>query len=227
MAGGLATRLRPLTERFPKALVEVAGRPFIDWQLELLARRGIRQVVLCLGFMGEMLEKHVGDGTRYGLVVSYSYDGKTLLGTGGAIRKALPQLGANFFVLYGDSYLDLDYREVARTYRNGRRLGLMTVYKNEGQWDTSNVWMDGNEARIYDKTAKLPQMKHIDYGLSIFSQTVFERYQNTDGFDLSEVIKELVAEGKMTAFVVLKRFYEIGSPAGIADLEKLLLKSSD
>jgi NDP-sugar pyrophosphorylase family protein len=226
LAGGLATRLRPLTEKFPKALVEVAGRPFIDWQLELLARSGLRNVVICLGYKGEMIEEYVGNGQRFGLAVTYSYDGATLLGTGGAIRKALPLLGADFFVLYGDSYLLIDYKAVAEAFRAGNRSGLMTVYRNDSQWDTSNVLMEGANVRVYDKVARLPEMRHIDYGLSLFNRDVFTAYDDSLRFDLSVVMTQLVASGKMTAFEVSERFYEIGTASGIADLERLLLRSS-
>lgn len=224
LAGGLATRLRPLTEKFPKALIEVAGRPFIEWQLELLARGGLRKVVLCLGYMGEMIERHVADGKKFGLEIIYSYDGPALLGTGGALRRALPVLGKNFFVLYGDSYLMVDYRAVANAYFRGGRSGLMTVYRNEGQWDTSNVLMEGVDVKVYDKVARLPQMRHIDYGLSLFDKSVFADYRDSQCFDLAAVMSRLVSQSDMTAYEVSERFYEIGTPLGIADLEQLLLR---
>lgn len=222
LAGGLATRLRPLTEKIPKALVEIAGRPFIDWQLELLAARGLERVVVCAGYLGEMIAGHVRDGSRFGLEVQFSYDGNTLLGTGGAIRKALPLLGGEFFVLYGDSYLPIDYRSVANAFTTANKHGLMTVFKNDGQWDASNVWMEGNEVRLYDKTANLPQMHHIDYGLSVFRQEFFSRRNEGERFDLAEVMTDLVRLREMAAFPVSERFYEIGALEGISDLERLL-----
>lgn len=225
LAGGLATRLRPLTEKIPKALVEVGGRPFIDWQLELLAARGLDRIVVCAGHLGEMIAEHVTDGSRFGLDVHFSYDGETLLGTGGAIRKALPLLGGEFFVLYGDSYLPVDYRAVARAFTSANKHGLMTVFKNDGQWDESNVWMEGSEVRVYDKTANLPQMHHIDYGLSAFRREVFSCRNEGARFDLAEVMADLVERREMAAFPVAERFYEIGSLEGIADLERLLRKS--
>ena len=224
LAGGLATRLRPLTEKIPKALVEVAGRPFIDWQLELLAKNGGERIVVCSGHLGEMIEAHVGAGARFGLDVSFSHDGDTLLGTGGAIRKALPLLGGEFFVLYGDSYLPVDYRAVAKAFTTANKQGLMTVFKNDGQWDASNVWMEGDEVRLYDKTANLPQMHHIDYGLSVFRCEVFSRRNEGERFDLAGVMTDLVSRGEMAAFAVAERFYEIGSLGGISDLELLLRK---
>ena len=222
LAGGLATRLRPLTERIPKALVEVAGRPFADWQLELLASAGIKRVVFCVGYLGEMIEAHVGDGARFGLEVAYSDDGPTLLGTGGALRQALPLLGEEFLVLYGDSYLPIDYAAVTEVFLKSGKPGLMTVLKNEGRWDSCNVWMDSGEIRLYDKKARLPEMQHIDYGLTAFRAEVFSQ-RSAEAFDLAEVMRELVAKKEMAAFEVTERFYEIGSPAGIADLDAYLL----
>ena len=222
LAGGLATRLRPLTERIPKALVEVAERPFVDWQLKLLASAGIKRVVFCVGHLGEMIEAHVGDGARFGLEVAYSYDGPTLLGTGGALRQALPLLGEQFLVLYGDSYLPIDYAAVTEAFLESNKPGLMTVLKNEGRWDSCNVWMNAGKIRLYDKKSRLPEMQHIDYGLTAFRSEVFSQ-RSAEPFDLAEVMRELVAKKEMTAFEVTERFYEIGSPAGIADLDAYLL----
>jgi len=225
LAGGLATRLMPLTERMPKALVQVAGRPFVDWQFEWLAGCGLRRVVFCLGHLGEMVEAHVGDGSRFDLEVSYSYDGPTPLGTGGAIKRALPLLGDEFFVLYGDSYLQVDFEGVSRFFRESGKSGIMTVLQNEGRWDASNVWMEGGEVRAYDKGARLTGMHHIDYGLTAFRQEVFYR-RGAKVFDLAEVMKELVQGKDMAAFEVKERFYEIGSPGGIADLSAHLLPTN-
>lgn len=221
LAGGLATRLRPLTERIPKALVEVAGRPFVDWQLELLASAGIKRVVFCVGYLGETIEAHVGDGARFGLEAAYSYDGPTQLGTGGALRQALPLLGDKFLVLYGDSYLPIDYAAVTEAFLKSSKPGLMTVLKNEGRWDSCNVWMDAGEIRLYDKKAHLPEMQHIDYGLMGFRSEVFSQ-RSAEAFDLAEVMRELVTKNEMAALEVTERFYEIGSPAGIADLDAYL-----
>ena len=225
LAGGLATRLRPLTERIPKVLVEVAGRPFVDWQFELLAAEGIERVVLCVGHLGEMVKAHVGDGQRFGLEVEYSLDGPMLIGTGGAVLRALPLLGRNFFILYGDSYLPVDYPAIAEAYSNSGREALMTVFENNTRWDKSNVWFEAGAIRLYDKTARIPQMRHIDYGLSVFSPQAFTKKTADEKFDLADVMKQLVAEGRMGAYEVRERFYEIGSVEGIADLENYLFKS--
>lgn len=226
LSGGLATRLRPLTEKVPKALIEVAGRPFVDWQLELLAERGVREVVLCVGFLGEMLQAHVGDGSRYGLTVEFSNDGDLLQGTGGAIRKALPMLGSHFFVLYGDSFLPIDYEAVEQSWRTSGRSGLMTVFRNEGRWDTSNVEFREGVLIRYDKSKKSPQMGFIDYGLSILSAESFRDWKDETPLDLADILREEVRAQRMGGLEIAQRFYEIGSLAGIADLETFLDTSS-
>lgn len=228
LAGGLATRLRPITEKIPKALVEVAGRPFIAWQLELLAGYGVREVVLCIGYLGEMLEAEVGDGAAYGLRVRYQYDGPVLRGTGGAIKQALPLLGPAFQVLYGDSYLPIDYAEVGRIFLASGQPGLMTVFRNEGQWDTSNVEFDAATGRIvnYDKRVKTPAMAYIDYGLSAFRAEAFDRYGGADGaqpFDLATVQHDLATRGDLAGYEAPRRFYEIGSHEGLDELRGLLV----
>jgi NDP-sugar pyrophosphorylase family protein len=225
LAGGLATRLRPLTEKIPKALLPVAGRPFLAHQLELLRRQGLRRAVLCLGYLGEMVEKEFGDGRAWGVHLDYSYDGPTLLGTGGALRHALPKLGGKFFVLYGDSYLTAPFAPAAESFERSGRRGLMTVYRNEGLYDTSNVVFRDGQILIYDKKARLPEMRHIDYGLSLFRAPVFQEWPEGKCFDLADVMRQLVAQGDLAGFEVSERFYEIGSAAGLAGLEALLGRS--
>jgi len=221
LAGGLATRLRPITERIPKSLVPVAGRPMLAHQLEMLHARGLRHAVLCIGFLGEMIEREFGN-EAFGIKLDYSFDGEKLLGTGGAIKRALPKLGQEFFILYGDSYLPIAYAPVAETFHRSGKLGLMTVYHNEGKYDTSNVVFRNGEIVVYDKKAKLPDMKHIDYGLSLFKSSVFDAYAADQVFDLAEVMGKLVREQQLAGYEVPERFYEMGSPAGLAELEELL-----
>jgi NDP-sugar pyrophosphorylase family protein len=221
LAGGLATRLRPITEKIPKSLVPVAGRPFLAHQLELLYARGLRRVVLCIGFLGEMIQREFGD-EAHGVKLEYSFDGAKLLGTGGAIKRALPKLDGEFFVLYGDSYLPLEYAPVADSFHLSGKLGLMTVYHNEGKYDTSNVVFRDGQIAVYDKKARLPEMWHIDYGLSMFKAAVFEAYAGDQVFDLAEVMGRLVREKQLAGYEVPERFYEMGSPAGLAELEDLL-----
>jgi NDP-sugar pyrophosphorylase family protein len=223
LAGGLATRLRPITEKIPKSLVPVAGKPFLTHQLELLYSRGIRRAVLCVGHLGEMIQRDFGN-EAFGVKLDYSFDGPKLLGTGGAIKLAMPKLDAEFFVLYGDSYLPIGYRPIADFFHASGKLGCMTVYRNEGKYDTSNVLFAEDEIKIYDKKARLPEMRHIDYGLSLFKATAFDSYSTEQPFDLAEVMGKLVREKQLAGYEVKERFYEIGSPSGLKELDRLLSK---
>jgi MurNAc alpha-1-phosphate uridylyltransferase len=224
LAGGLAKRLRPASLTVPKSLVKVAGRPFIDHQMELLHRQGARKVVICCGYLGEQIEKHLGEGAKYDLAVSYSYDGNELLGTGGAIKKALPQLGETFMVLYGDSYLPIAFRPVADAFRMSGASALMTVFRNDGRWDTSNVEFADGIVRRYDKINRTATMRHIDYGLSVFRSTAFNAWPVDKPFDLAAVLQNLLAAGRLKGFEVNERFYEIGSPGGIEEMERFILE---
>jgi NDP-sugar pyrophosphorylase family protein len=226
LAGGLATRLRPLTDKVPKVLITVAGKPFLTHQLELLRRQGVQRAVLCLGHLGEMVTKEFGDGRESGVHLDYSFDGPVLLGTGGAIRQALPKLGEMFFVLYGDSYLTAPFAPVAECFERSGKPGLMTVYRNEGRFDTSNIVFRDGQIRVYDKKKRLPEMQHIDYGLSLFRASVFQEWPAGTAFDLAAVMTRLVSRGDMAGYEVSERFYEIGSPTGLAELEKLLSRDS-
>jgi NDP-sugar pyrophosphorylase family protein len=222
LAGGKATRLGELAKSTPKSLIDVGGRPFVAHQLDLLRRHGIRDVVFCIGHLGEQLMAVVGDGSAYGMRVRYSRDGERALGTGGAIRKALPLLGPRFFVLYGDSYLDCDYRAIAQAFVESTREGLMTVLCNEGRWDRSNVsFRDGRILR-YDKTNAAPDMRHIDYGLGVFNATAFDSRPADHAFDLVEVYQDLLARNRLAAYEVSTRFYEIGGPAGLEETRQHL-----
>jgi NDP-sugar pyrophosphorylase family protein len=222
LAGGMATRLRPITEKIPKALVNVAGEPFLAHQLRLLSGAGLRDVVVCAGYLGEMIEAEFGDGARLGVRIEYSFDGPRLLGTGGALKRALPLLRKNFFVLYGDSYLPIDYREVGRAFLTSQKPALMTVFKNDGRWDTSNVWFDGKQIRRYDKKDPGPEMHYIDYGLGVLRAEVLSHWADNEAFDLADVYHRLVAEKKLAGHEVTQRFYEIGSPEGLVELDALL-----
>ena len=222
LAGGLAKRLRPITDTIPKALVSVAGAPFLAHQLRLLHSGGLRRIVICAGYRGEMIETEIGDGASFDLRVEYSFDGPHLLGTGGALKRALPLLGEHFFVLYGDSYLPLDYGNVARAFLDGGKPALMTVFKNDGRWDTSNVWFEEGEIRLYDKTSRTAEMHHIDYGLGILGSEVLRGWREAGAFDLARIYQRLITKNQLTGYEVTQRFYEIGSPKGLAELDNLL-----
>jgi N-acetyl-alpha-D-muramate 1-phosphate uridylyltransferase len=226
LAGGLATRLRPLTEKIPKALVEVAGRPFLEHQLELLKRSSITEVVLCLGYLGEMIEQRYGDGAALGIRIRYSFDGPILLGTGGAIKRASPLLPDAFFVLYGDSYLPIDFQAVAAAFIEAGQPALMTVYANADAWDTSNVWFEQGRIRLYSKREKLPEMRFIDYGLTVCTRQIFDDSPSDVPFNLADTLERLSRKGQLAGHEVYQRFYEIGSPSGLAELDQLLSKRS-
>jgi NDP-sugar pyrophosphorylase family protein len=222
LAGGLATRLRPITEKIPKLLVEVAGEPFFTHQIRLLKSAGLTHLVLCIGYLGEKIVELYGDGGRFGVKIDYVFDGPKLLGTGGALIQALPKLGDTFYVLYGDSYLPMDYASAGERFLSSGKLGLMSVFENRGRFDASNVWFENGEIKLYDKKARLPQMHHIDHGLGMFHAAAFDGFLRDSIVDLAEVQKSLVARHQLVGFEVSERFYEIGSPAGLAELDALL-----
>jgi NDP-sugar pyrophosphorylase family protein len=222
LAGGLATRLRPLTEKIPKALVEVAGRPFLEHQIELLKRNGLTDLILCVGYLGEMIQQQYGDGSSLGVRMRYSFDGPQLLGTGGAIKRASTLLPEAFFVLYGDSYLLVDYQAVATAFAEAGEPALMTVFKNFDSWDTSNVWFADAKIRLYSKREKLREMRYIDYGLMVCARKIFEDLPSDVPFDWAATLENLSRHGSLAGYEVKERFYEIGSPAGLAELDRLL-----
>jgi NDP-sugar pyrophosphorylase family protein len=224
LAGGLATRLGPLAETIPKSLIPIDGEPFVVHQLRLLQSSGIQHVILCVGHLGEQIERALGDGSALGVEVGYSYDGATPRGTAGAIRTALPKLGESFFVMYGDSYLACDYAAVEQEFLRLGKLGLMTVYRNEGQWDASNVEFEDGRILAYSKKNRNSGMRHIDYGLGVFRA---EAFAETRATDLADVYAELLAAGEVAAVEVHERFYEIGSPAGLQEMKNFLSQRGD
>ncbi|MGA3238700.1 MAG: nucleotidyltransferase family protein [Bryobacteraceae bacterium] len=225
LAGGLATRLRPLTETIPKALIDIAGRPFLDYQLRLLRSKGITEVVLCVGYCGEQIREYADDGSRFGLHIRYSFDGSRLLGTAGAVRRALPLLGPQFFVLYGDSYLPCDYENVERRFLRSGKLGLMTVFRNEGNWDASNVEFARGRILKYSKVEPSPSMHHIDYGLGAFRHTALQGVPSEKAFDLASVYQDLLHRGELAACRIGQRFYEVGSTQGIVQFSEFVSNS--
>jgi MurNAc alpha-1-phosphate uridylyltransferase len=223
LAGGLATRLRPLTERVPKILLDVAGRPFAEHQVELLKRHGISKIVFCLGYLGERVVDALGDGERWQMTFRYVFDGPSLAGTGGALRPALPELGGAFFVTYGDSYLECDYEAIEASFRASGKTGLMTVLRNDDRWDRSNVELDRGRIVRHDKGPGKTGMHHIDYGLGILTPAAFEPWRDDEQpFDLAAVYQRLIATGELAGYEVDRRFYEIGSLEGLAETRALL-----
>ena len=225
LAGGVASRMRPRTDRIPKALLEVAGRPFIAHQLALLRAHQVTNVVLCVGHLASQIEEYVGDGRAWDVQVRYSEDGPVLLGTGGALRRALPLLGDTFFVMYGDSYLPCDFSAVAGAFTAAGQPALMTVYRNDNQLGSSNVLVEGGRIVRYDKMLAAPEMRHIDYGLGILTAGLLEPYAADTRFDLARVYQDLVAAGRLAGLEMTDRFFEIGSPEGLRDTEALLAQT--
>lgn len=223
LAGGLGTRMRPLTTRMPKAMLPVAGRPFADHHLSLLASQGIRRVLYVTGHLGEQLEEYVGDGSRWGLDVGFVREELPLRGTGGALRVALEadRLEVDFFLTYGDSYLPIDVEPVWRAHVGSGMPIHMTVLRNDGRWDVSNVFYDGRRL-VYDKARRAPWgplMRHIDFGLLALRRTVVDDIPAGETVDLSDVLHERSLSGDVAGFEVSQRFFEVGSPAGVEDLE--------
>ncbi|MEH2470445.1 MurNAc alpha-1-phosphate uridylyltransferase [Nitrobacteraceae bacterium AZCC 2161] len=217
LAGGLATRLKPITETIPKALVEVAGQPFILRQLAYLREQGVSRVVLCIGYLGEQVQAVVGDGAACGLSVSYSQDWPNLLGTGGALKQALPLLGSRFLVLYGDSYLPIDFASVEQAFLDSGKPALMTVQRNADQWDKSNVLFADGAIVEYNKRSPTSSMKHIDYGLGALSAQVLADEPTQGTFDLADIYHGLSLSGRLAGYEVQERFYEIGSHKGLSE----------
>jgi MurNAc alpha-1-phosphate uridylyltransferase len=224
LAGGLGTRLGTVASNVPKALVPVAGRPFVEHQLELFRLHNLDQILFCTGHLGEMIERHVGDGSKFGVSAMYSREApESLLGTAGALVNALPQLAEEFLVIYGDSYLPTDLRAFVEWSRLSGSPAAMTVFHNAGQWDKSNVRVAGRKVVFYSKDAPVGECDFIDYGLSYFKRAVIESYFGSPlPLDLGFVHRQLVAKGLLDAFEVSERFYEVGTPKGVDELGKYL-----
>ncbi len=226
LAGGLATRLYPMTKAIPKALLDVAGKPFIEWQLNYLKNQGVQRVVLCLGYLGEQIQAYLGAGERYGLELLFSLDGSSPLGTGGALKRALPLLGDAFFVLYGDSYLPISFHELEHVFYHQKPPVLMTVFKNKNQWDQSNVCFENGVLLEYNKQHPNPKMDYIDYGLSIISTPMLNDYPDGTLFDLATFYHKCSLQGVLHGHEVFSRFYEIGTPTGLHETTHFLSKET-
>ncbi|MGO9834341.1 MAG: sugar phosphate nucleotidyltransferase [Polyangiaceae bacterium] len=224
LAGGLATRMRPRTLTVPKSMLEVAGRPFVDWQLERLAECGFDEVVMCIAHLGEQIRAHVGDGSASGVKVAWAEEGPTLLGTAGALRAALPLLADEFLVTYGDSYLPFDYGDPLRTLESHDDCdGVMAIFKNDGKWDVSNVKSDGTWVLRYEKGGGLsdPAFDHIDYGATALRRRVVAGIdaESERPVGLDALQRDLATRKRLRACVARARFFEIGSPEGLAELD--------
>ncbi len=224
LCGGLGTRIRAIAGDRPKSLLPVGGRPFIEHQLELLAQSDVRDIVLCVGVGADAIETHVGDGRRWGVRVAYSREPpEALLGTGGALVNALGLLRDWCFVLYGDSYLPADYRPMARAFLESGAPAMMSVFRNEGRWDSSNARVEQGRVVFYSKSAAPGEADWIDWGLLALRREVIARYVGAHTpLDLSVMLRDLVAAGDLAAWLAPTRFYEIGKPEGWQELDRHL-----
>jgi N-acetyl-alpha-D-muramate 1-phosphate uridylyltransferase len=222
LAGGLGTRLRPLTSEVPKALIPIGGKPFLHHQIELLTRQGIRDIVLCVGHLAERVQDYFGDGRWLGVRIRYSEEKGSLLGTAGAVKKAEPLLGDDFFLMYGDSYLMIDYQEIMRYFRRFHKLGLMVVWKNLDRVERSNVSVEEDLVTAYNKDQKSPDMAYINYGLSVLRKEALLLIPPGRPFSQEEFYQILIDQRELLAFEVEQRFYEIGSPRGLEEFEMLI-----
>jgi NDP-sugar pyrophosphorylase family protein len=218
--------MRPLTDSVPKALIPVGGVPFAGHQLDWLSREGVDHVVYCIGYRGELIREYVGTGARWGLRVDFADEGDDLRGTAGALRLALEEgvLRDAFLVLYGDSYLPIALDPVWQVFAESRLPALMTVLHNEGRWDQSNAVVEDGLVTTYDKSPRSDLMlEWIDYGLSVLERSLVEaRVPRSAVVDLADLYRDLSADRLLAAFEVRERFFEIGSPAGLSDLERHL-----
>ena len=229
LAGGLANRLRPLTSDLPKSMLKIAGRPFLEYQLELLKEYEIKDILLCLGYKGELIRDYFEDGKKFGVNLTYSLDGEKLLGTAGALKKAHKLLNENFFLMYGDSYLPYDYQKIEELFKRSEKLSTMVVYKNQNRFDKSNVLIEDGMVKIYDKTFQGKNsesgsagLEYIDAGLSILKKEVLSLVPEDEPYDLEELYKILISEGEMSAYKVRQRFYQIGSFEGLEEFKELV-----
>ncbi len=221
LAGGIATRLRPLTEKIPKSMLPVSGKPFLEHQLSLLRSNGVVDVVLCVGFLAHMITEYFGDGSRFGVRIVYSHEGEVLLGTGGAVRKAAPLLQQEFAVAYGDSYLMIDYADLFRTFRKSGLPATMVVYRNEDRWDRSNVKVDDNKVAFYSKGDRPPDTFYIDAGVSMFRKDSLDLLPPEDPVGLDQLQQILTSRQMLGAYETSQRFYEIGSFTGLHELQEV------
>ncbi len=227
LAGGLGTRLGELARARPKTLAFVGGRPFADHQLGWLAAQGVDDVVYCIGHLGDQIRDFVGDGSRWGIAVRYVDEGDRCLGTGGALRLAHDEgvLADHFFVLYGDSWLSVDLGLVAQRFGGIRAPALMTVFRNDDRFDTSNVWFAAGRIVAYDKAPSdeiRSRMHHIDYGLSVLRRGVVASIPAGPPADLAAVLSGLATRGELAAYEATDRFFEIGTRASLAELDSVL-----
>jgi len=219
LAGGIGNRLYPTTKTIPKSMIEINGEPFIQHQLNLLETNGFQNVIICVGHLGSTIDEYAKHH-KFNMNLTIADEGEKLLGTGGAIKRIIPILPDNFFVMYGDSYLNADYKFVQQKFIDEKKLAMMCIYKNNGKHDKSNVLLENGRIVSYDKNKPDAMAQHIDYGMSIFSKKSFEGFEGK--FDLYRVHQKMLQMNELATCVMPNRFYEIGTQKGILDYESYL-----
>jgi NDP-sugar pyrophosphorylase family protein len=227
LAGGLATRLGPLTEKIPKSMIQIHGKPFVHWQMKLMSMQGVNEVVFCLGYKSAMIRDFVGDGSQYAINVRYSYDGESQLGTGGALKKSLPLLGDRFMVIYGDSYPPVQFQLVEDAFLQAKEPALMTVFLNEGRFDSSNADFSEGLVKKYSKGENSKDLRYVDYGLGCYESLIFSSFEGQYPLDLGQICSKLAAQSHLAGYEIEERFYEIGSFEGIKDFTEYIEKSGN
>lgn len=222
LAGGLATRLRPVTETIPKAMVPIEGRPFLEYQIDFLKKNGVTDLVLCVGYLSEKIEQYFANGHEFGVTIQYVHDGDRLLGTAGALKRAESLLQENFFVMYGDSYLFLNFKDVYSTFKKSNKSAVMVVYKNDNNYDTSNVAIENGKVIRYDKKNLIGDLVYIDYGVLVFAKSILDLIPGDQVCQLENVIHDLIQKKDLVAYEATKRFYEIGSHKGLEDFTRYI-----
>ena len=222
LAGGLGTRLGDLAGDLPKPMVDVDGRPFLELQLDLLRQQGLRDFVLCVGYQGAKIQDHFGDGSKFGIELRYSLEQNDLRGTAGAVKQADPLLQDEFFLIYGDSYLRMDYERASAQFHTSDRLGMMVVLRNEDRYERSNVVIEDGLVTAYDKECPTPQMQYINFGVSLLRREALALVPSIVPYSQEEWFQDLIHSHNLMAFETFERFYEIGSPSGLMEFRRLV-----
>ena len=215
IAGGLGTRLGGLTINQPKSMIQVLGKPFIDYQFDLLKNGSVTDVVLCLGYQGQQIADYCGDGRKFGVNVKYSFEDKPM-DTAGAVKLAEPLLNDYFFTLYGDSFVFINFKNMLSTLQKKNKMGAMSVYQNHNQFDQSNTAVAGGLVVFYSK-AKRENLQYIDYGVNLFRKEVLKFIPQGKYYSMGSLFNQLIERQELLAYKVKKRFYEIGSVNGLAE----------
>lgn len=226
LVGGLGTRLGSLTSSVPKPMITVHGRPFLEYELALLAQNGITDVVLCVGYLGEQIAQHFGNGSALGINVQYSWDGEQLVGPVGAMKNAEHLLEDSFFVLYGDAYLRLDYQVLMEAMLFSGCLGAMAVLHNYHEYGPSDLLVTDGIVREYDKKQPRPELEWVNFGVSALRRQALQLVEPHRFCDEEAFYGQLVAQRQLIAFEVKDRFYEIGSLPGLEQFRNLIASSS-